>query len=200
MHLSPSHGSSTKQFFRLSHNENTTSTNAEEANKPVPRQPDNEPTNNNNELPATSFLYSSPNPKKNPVRKRRIRRGKYNKNVNNDMYKKDKFSILHTNIQSSKNKLNSLVAIIKSLDVNIVTINETHLKANGKLNIEGYKTFTRNRKDQAKGGMATSVKNKNAATSLKVGEGEFDEYIITHHGEFQPAINVINYYGKQETR
>ena len=116
------------------------------------------------------------------------------------MYKKDKFIIMHTNIQSSKNKLNSLVAILKTNDVNLVTINETHLRANDKLNIEGYKTFTRNRKDKAKGGIATCVNNKSAATSLKVGEGQDDEYIITRHGEFSPAINVINYYGKQESR
>ena len=116
------------------------------------------------------------------------------------MYKKDKFIIMHTNIQSSKCRINSLAAIVKTLDVNLVTVNETHLKANNKLSIEGFRTFTRNRKDQAMGGIATCVNNKNATTALKVSEGRDDEYIITRHGEFNPAINVINYYGKQESR
>merc|ERR1711954_307869 len=50
------------------------------------------------------------------------------------------------------------------------------------------------------GGVATAVRNKHAANSLKVGEGESEEYIITRHDQFSPAINVINHYGSQESR
>ena len=27
-----------------------------------------------------------------------------------------------------------------------------------------------------------------------------DEFIVTRHGQFQRAVNIINYYGEQESR
>ena len=35
---------------------------------------------------------------------------------------------------------------------------------------------------------------------MKVSEGKSVEFIVTRHGQFQPAINVTNYYGSQESR
>ena len=86
------------------------------------------------------------------------------------------------------------------MDVNLATVNETHMKGNDKLKIEGFKTFSRNRQDAAMGGVCTIVKNDKAGEVLKVSEGKDDEYIITRHGEYEPALNIINYYGKQESR
>ena len=36
--------------------------------------------------------------------------------------------------------------------------------------------------------------------TLKVSEGKKSEFIITRHGNFEPAVNVINLYGSQESR
>ena len=99
-----------------------------------------------------------------------------------------------------KNKTSSLKAIVNSLNVDIGIIVETHLKGANKLKIEGFKSFSRNRQDSAMGGIATIVDDRHSATALKVTEGESDEYIITRHGEYEPAINIINFYGKQESR
>ena len=52
-----------------------------------------------------------------------------------------------------------------------------------------------------KGGVATCVREDLAINTLKVSEGSNnDEYIVTRHGQFDPAINDINLYGNQESR
>ena len=50
------------------------------------------------------------------------------------------------------------------------------------------------------GGVSTSVSEKHSIYTLKVSVGVKEEYIITRHGQFDPAINVINLYGAQESR
>ena len=132
-----------------------------------------------------------------PKRLKRTRRGRYK---NKNMYTCDKFCIYHTNIQSVKGRLNSLEAIVNSYDVDLVTINETNLKKNDKLKIEGYTCFSRNRKNAAMGGVSTAVNDRHSMNVLKVSEGENVEYIVIRLGQFQPAINIINVYGAQETR
>ena len=116
------------------------------------------------------------------------------------MYIKDYFKIFHTNLQSAKNKVESLSSIVNTLNIDIVTTNETHLRGKDKFKLEGYLSFTRNRQNAIMGGIATSVKNEHSANTLKVAEGKDEEYIITRHSEFSPALNIINYYGKQESR
>ena len=34
----------------------------------------------------------------------------------------------------------------------------------------------------------------------KTAEGKNEEFIVTRHGQFEPAVNVINLYGSQESR
>ena len=87
--------------------------------------------------------------------------------------------MMHTNAQAIENKVNSLKSIVNALQVNLVTINETHLRANDKLKVEGFKTFGRNRTDAAMGGVATLVRDDNASNVLKVSEGKDEEYVIT---------------------
>ena len=49
--------------------------------------------------------------------------------------------------------------------------------------------------------MASCVRNKNTADTLKVSEGENDEeYLITRHSQFNIPINIMNIYGEQEGR
>ena len=62
------------------------------------------------------------------------------------------------------------------------------------LELEGYQTFTRNRKEGNMGGIATSIKNIHALDTLKIAEGNKCEFIVTQHELFDPPINVINMY------
>ena len=50
------------------------------------------------------------------------------------------------------------------------------------------------------GGIATAIVDNHAANALKIAEGKNEEFLITRHGNFVPPLNVINYYGKQESR
>ena len=106
----------------------------------------------------------------------------------------------HVNIQSSKNKIASLQSIVDTNDIDLVTVNETNLRKNDKFFLEGYKSFTKNRQNAHMGGIATSIANKYSNDALKISEGDKDEYIVTRHGQFHPAVNVINFYGAQESR
>ena len=54
------------------------------------------------------------------------------------MYINDNFSIYHTNIETVVGRKSSLEAIVDSLNVDIVTVNESNLKKDDKLRLEGY--------------------------------------------------------------
>ena len=107
-------------------------------------------------------------------------------------------NILHSNIQGFPSKALSLKAIANAKNVDIIAINETQAIGNKCVSLPGFKPFGRNRKDTGGGGIVTFVKNCLTADALKVYEGEGDdEIVITRHGQFSPAINVINVYGSQ---
>ena len=91
--------------------------------------------------------------------------------------------------------------ILSNIKANVVTLNETNLKGNRKLKIDGFTSYTRNRQKAHMGGIATSIDNKDAPNCLKVNEGSGDdEFIITRHSQFQVPINILNIYGETESR
>ena len=117
------------------------------------------------------------------------------------MYNKcDGFRVYHTNIQSVNGRLSSLLSIANTLNVDLVTVNETNLRGRNKFHLEGFKSFFRNRKEGNMGGVSTSVRKKDSLSSIKVCEGKTTECLITRHGQFVPAINIINVYEAQESR
>ena len=116
------------------------------------------------------------------------------------MYICDNFQVMHLNIQSTNGRLSSLEATVNSLDIDIAVINEMNLKGNKKLEVNGYTSLNKNRKNSNMGGVATLVKNEHSITTFKVCEGEKIECIVTRHGQFSPAINLVNVYGSQESR
>ena len=122
------------------------------------------------------------------------------KSKNKQFFVNSKFSVLHTNIQASKYRKNSLEAIVKALDIDLVTVNETNLRKDDKFSLDGYKTFSKNRQNAPMGGIATSIVNKFATDVLKTAEGKSEEFLVIRLGQFDPALNVINLYGAQETR
>ena len=81
-----------------------------------------------------------------------------------------------------------------------MTVGETHLRKSDKFKLEGFKWFTRNRQNAAMGGITKAGSEKHVGHSLKIGERKNYEYLITQHSDFVPALNIINLYGKQESR
>ena len=83
----------------------------------------------------------------------------------------------------------------------MVTLNEHALKNKQKLNIDNYDSFTRNRQNSHMGGVSISIKSDEAKHVLKSGEGkENNEFLITRHAQFEPALNVFTVYCEQESR
>ena len=74
------------------------------------------------------------------------------------------------------------------------------MKKDNKFKLEGFKCFSWNRVNAPNGCIATCVREEYAMDTLKMAEGKDQEYIITRHGQFSPAINILNIYGSQETR
>ena len=117
----------------------------------------------------------------------------------NNNFKCDNWCILQTNIRGYSLKAYSLQSVVNNVDV--VTINETHLKNERKLELPGFTCYNMNRKGVNGGGIATCMKDKDAMNTLKVFERlNDDEVLITRHGQFETAVNVINFYGSQECR
>ena len=75
------------------------------------------------------------------------------------------------------------------------------MKYNKKVEMPGYTSYSRNRKDKSHGGIATCVLDSEKKYCLKIGEGkESNEYIITRHNQFKIPINIVNVYGEIENR
>ena len=82
----------------------------------------------------------------------------------------------------------------------MVLMNETLMRGNMKISLEpSYISWSKNRTAQAGGGVATSVARAYMDKFGGAGEGSgSDEYIITRVTTFNPALNVVNYYGEQK--
>ena len=102
----------------------------------------------------------------------------------------NKFKVMHTNIQSINGRKNSLLASANSLDIDVISINETNMKGNTNLSLEGYLSFSRNRQQGNMGGIATCIKDIHANNTLKTAEGKKCEFIVTRHGQFHPPIKT----------
>ena len=104
------------------------------------------------------------------------------------------------NIRGLKSKSHSLGPIVEGLGADVIALNEHGLKNRQKMHIDGYKSYTKNRFNSSMGGVSLSIKEDDSQYTLKVGEGKDDnEYIITRHNQFYPAVNVINVYGCQKS-
>ena len=109
--------------------------------------------------------------------------------------------MFHSNIRGYNSKKSSFLSIIKGVNPNLITLNEVGFKKNKKLNIPGYLSYNINRQIESMGGVATCIRDGEKTYALKTEEGEEkDEFVITRHSQFYPAINVVNIYGEIESR
>jgi hypothetical protein len=132
---------------------------------------------------------------------RKLRRGHRGKGGSKGNSEQKEFKILHTNMRGFNSKKESLFCVIDKVRPNCVTINETGLRAQNKVKIPGYFSFSKNRIEKCMGGVATAVTNDMKQNTVKVKEGEDDdEYIIIRVEQYQFPINIVNYYGEQEGR
>ena len=107
--------------------------------------------------------------------------------------------MLLVNVRGLKSKKESMTRILKQMKPDLVAINETQLKGKVKVELEGYKSWTRNRVGQGGGGVATSVALRHQDRTVGAGEGEEQEFLVTRIEAFSPALNVVNCYGEQRS-
>ena len=67
--------------------------------------------------------------------------------------------------------------------------------------MENFQSFSKNRQTSKLGGVAIAVRNDDTSSYLKVGEGkDNDEYLIVRNSTFNPALNIVSFYGGIESR
>ena len=82
----------------------------------------------------------------------------------------------------------------------MITLNDTALKGNRKINLPNFFSYCKNRLKN-KGGVATVISNTLKNNTVKITEGDNDEeFIVVRFNHTTPAINVVNWYGCQEGR
>ena len=106
---------------------------------------------------------------------------------------------MHTNPRGWISKKESLLKLTKSLDPDVININETQLTGNNKVDIKTFTSFCKNRKEKTGGGICSSVSNRIKQHAVCVAEGEDeDEWLAVRYDHVSPALTIVNCYGEQE--
>ena len=87
------------------------------------------------------------------------------------------------------------------MNPDICNLNEINLRGNRKLKLKNYVSFNKNRAIKQMGGVSTSFQSYLRQYVVKVSDNsECDEYLVTRLENVQPALNILNIYGRIETR
>ena len=118
-------------------------------------------------------------------------------------------TIILSNCKGYSSKVASIKHdILENKVPDVLVLNETLLRGERKIKMNNYVAFCKNRavtgdgKEGGKGGgVATLVASHLRHSLTKVAEGrQGDEYIVTRLGHVRPAINIVNFYGENESR
>ena len=124
---------------------------------------------------------------------------------NNLQNVKNEFTLLHFNPRGLRSKLTSVNCMLnKIMQQNrniIVSIDEHVIVGKNKINIHNFSSFSKNGTSTKMGGVALCVPNGDVSSYVKFGEGQGkDEYLKVRNNDFNPALNIITYYGEIESR
>ena len=105
--------------------------------------------------------------------KPKTRRGKRNSkkscnNICSSINSDSTWQIYQSNIRGYNSKKESLKYMLSAINPNAVILNEVSLRGNKRCSIQGYNTFTRNRKNLNMGGISTSIREDENQFCLKV--------------------------------
>ena len=113
--------------------------------------------------------------------------------------KSDKvIKIYTTNAAGLKSKMKSLSAQVKSLDIPIFTVQETHFTTKGKIKIDGYIVFESIRTKKKNGGTAIGVHETLNPVLIEEYSSEF-ELLVVEIKVNKRDIRIISGYGPQKT-
>ena len=186
-------------FFRKGPKSEYETTNNDEYDKPHDEYSSTNPNEHASKSMVESPLAGST---KNKLKKnRRGRRGKRGEIISNS--NSNKFSIFFSNIRGARSKLLSLQSIVNNpvVDPEVIALVETNLRKTSKLQLDGFKCFSKNRQTGNMGGVAVLVKESDSSNVIKAAEGsDENEFLVTRHNQFSVPINVMTLYGEQESR
>ena len=87
------------------------------------------------------------------------------------------------------------------MPVDCISLNEHGVRGNNKVPIENFYSFCKNRKNKRMGGVSLSIPKDKIDSYIKVKEGEDeDEYIIIRNDTVSPPLNIVTFYGENESR
>ena len=135
-------------------------------------------------------------------RRRMSRKGRKNrrKKKQNKVCKSE-LILMHANVRGFLSKKQSIIDNVEKVSPDIFLTNEHGLRGKNKVNIPSYFSFTKCRESKQSGGCSISVVNAMKQETVKVKEGiNDDEYIIVRIETFAFPINIVSYYGEQESR
>jgi len=112
----------------------------------------------------------------------------------------EKVKIFYCNVRGIKSKRESIEEIVESCAPNILVFNETFNENEEIFQIDGYRTYTKNR-IYKKGGLAVMVQTQWAKKTVEIKDDPDEEHedilVIKIHKGKSP-INIMTTYGKQE--
>ena len=128
-------------------------------------------------------------------RKRRPRGKRKSKQSSVDL------KLLHINPRGWTSKRAAMLDVIENVKPDYVNINETQLRGENKVQMKGFVSFSKNRKETAGGGICSAVTNRLKGHAVRVLEGgDDDEWQAVRLNHVKPAITIVNVYGEQEGR
>ena len=138
---------------------------------------------------------------KQPEQKNKTRRGygRKNKRKYENGFSRMQLSLLGTNANGLKNKLESLEIAIEHFKASIVTIQETKLRRAGSLKLKGYQIYETIRTGGVEGGgLLTAVDDNINSVLISGGNDENIEILVVQANVWDYNIRIINAYGPQE--
>ena len=109
--------------------------------------------------------------------------------------------LLHINPRGWTSKRAAIMDMMEIEKPDYVNVNETQLRGENKVQMKGYISFSKNRKETAGGGICSAVNNRLKDHAVRVLEGgDDDEWQAVRLNHVKPAITIVNVYGEQEGR
>ena len=126
----------------------------------------------------------------------KTRRGYGKKNIKKGI-KRTSFSIMGSNSNGIMGKKESLFKNINHFQPTIITLQETKLRVQGLIKINGYQVFEKVRKGYG-GGLLTAVDENLQPVLISTGKTDESEILVIQFRTQKHNIRVINAYGPQE--
>ena len=142
-----------------------------------------------------------PAERKQSIRIKKKKRRKGNRGKKQQRKHDERLKIFYCNVRGIKSKRERIEEIVESCAPNILVFNETFNENEEVFQIDGYRTYTKNRIHRKGGGLAVMIQTQWAKKTVEIkddpDEEQEDLLVIKIHKGKSP-LNIMTTYGKQE--